>query len=378
MIRLLFCAFIGFAIAGCSTNSGHVKAELKEFDARYLLKRDWAKGVDSISRAQMQVSIYKSAVFAASDSGDVSSFSLDSGKKRWSRDVGAELSAGVGVGDDIVVVGTLDGDLIALNAEDGAEVWKHALAREVVAPPTISSGYVIAHSGDGRVTALSAKDGKPAWYFDQDVPALSIRGAGQSAEVSGAVAVGFANGRLAMFILESGEMIWEQQIAIPRGRSEISRLVDVDASPLVYGRTMFVASYGKEIVALDLRSGETRWKKDIGTYRDMMVDGQLLFVSDIEGHVWALDRRNGQTVWETDELLGRYLTNPVAINGQVIVGDVDGYLHILSREDGKVIGRLSYDDEPFSGNLRVEDDQLVVLSREGNLASYNLSEIVNK
>ena len=48
-------------------------------------------------------------------------------------------------------------------------------------------------------------------------------------------------------------------------------------------------------------------------------------------------------MWKQDKLLYRRLTAPVVFDRNIVVGDVEGYLHVLSPVDGTLIGRVATD-----------------------------------
>ena len=81
---------------------------------------------------------------------------------------------------------------------------------------------------DGKLHGLSMADGHELWQQQQTVPKLSLRGTASPA-IAGEVAVtGFDNGRVVASSLNDGSSVWETQLQIPAGKTDIDRLVDID------------------------------------------------------------------------------------------------------------------------------------------------------
>ncbi len=50
----------------------------------------------------------------------------------------------------------------------------------------------------------------------------------------------------------------------------------------------------------------------------------------------AYEISTGQKLWENDSLLNRQLSNPVMLGQDLIVGDLDGVLHMLNPATGEL------------------------------------------
>jgi len=92
------------------------------------------------------------------------------------------------------------------------------------------------------------------------------------------------------------------------------------------------------------------------------VDKKNVYVVDDSSAVHALDKGSGASLWKQDKLVNRRLTAPVMLDGRIVVGDLQGYLHVLSPETGEIIGRLATDGTavksimPLAGALIVQTD----------------------
>jgi outer membrane protein assembly factor BamB len=184
---------------------------------------------------------------------------------------------------------------------------------------------------------------------------------------------GFSNGRLVAFDLESGRLLWEATVSVPRGRSELERMVDIDGDPLVLGGLVFAATYQGELAAMVEKSGEVVWRRKLSSHAGLGGDFQQLYVTDDEDRVWAIDPRNGAALWKQEKMYGRKLTAPIPMGNYVLVGDYEGYVHALSPDDGAVIGRIRVGSDPISTPPRVEGDVAYILGDGGDLAVITAS-----
>ena len=201
---------------------------------------------------------------------------------------------------------------------------------------------------------------------------LTLRGTSSPVVQRGAVVAGFANGKVAALTLANGFQVWETSISIPQGRSELDRLVDVDANPVIVGDTVFVVSFQGKIAIIDLRSGNLGWSRDMSSYTGLGVDYSQVYVTDEESNVWALSRDNGASVWKQDKLHNRALSAPEPFNNYVAVGDFEGYLHLLTTYDGRIAGRVRVDSSGIAARPVAVGDVLYVYGKGGTLAAYTL------
>lgn len=337
-------------LAACSGGSSRLVLEppapLTKFEATFKVEARWArqlgKGVDKHFIALTPL-VERERVYAANRKGRVEAFELDSGTRLWRRDLDAAIHGGVGDGGELVLFGG-DAEVIALDKRDGQVRWRAVVSSEVLAAPRRGGDVVVARTVDGALFGLDAADGRQLWRYSQPVPLLSLRGVGEPHIEGGIVVAGFDNGRVAAVSLQDGRPLWETALALPRGRTELERMVDVDAGLVVRDGVVYAAGYQGRIAALTLDSGRLLWTREFSTWSGLAVAGSELYVSDAEGQLWALARSNGGTLWKQDALRGRVLSAPAVQGGTVVVADFEGYLHWLTREDGALAARARVED----------------------------------
>jgi outer membrane protein assembly factor BamB len=232
---------------------------------------------------------------------------------------------------------------------------------------------VVVHTIDGKLFALNAEDGKQLWIYDRSIPVLTLHGSSSPVINGPAVFCGFSNGRLVAFDLESGRLLWEATVSVPRGRSELERMVDIDGDPLVLGGLVVVATFQGAVAAIVEKSGQVVWRRTLSSYAGLGGDFQQLYVTDDEDRVWAIDPRNGAALWKQEKMHGRKLTAPIPMGNYVLVGDYEGYVHVLSPEDGALLGRIRVGSDPISTPPYVVDDVAYILGDGGDLAAITVS-----
>jgi len=348
-------------------------AELLDYKAEIELDVLWKERVgvgadDKFLNLDLAVSYGK--VFVADREGLVQARDAATGDLIWETETEYQFSAGPGTGNSTVIFATSNAEVVAFSLETGEKQWVSSVSSEVLANPVIAKNSVIIRTTDGKLTALSEKDGSELWVFERSVPALSIRGTGTPIIVEDKVIAGYANGKLLALRLSDGKNSWETSIAIPSGRSEIERLVDLDVDPVETDGVIFISSYqGGTTAVLDL-NGDVLWRnKDVSSYSGLSYDWRYLYVSDTASHVWQLDQGSGRSLWKQDELYNRMLSTPVAYDDYVVVGDFEGYIHWLAVSDGRQLGRIEIAGSAINTKPVVVNNIVYIYAKDGTLAA---------
>jgi len=385
VIRVLSLLLAVVLLPGCSTVSGILggednaepPAKLEKFDPEITLKKVWSTRAGSGYDGQfvhLIPAVKGPYVVVADRKGRVTALSAESGKRLWETRTGKLISAGPGIGEELVLVGTSDAGVVALNLQDGSILWEARVTSEVLSVPQVDLGVVVVQTADGNVTGLNAADGSKLWIYDRTVPTLSLRGTSTPAVEQGIVLAGFASGKLAAISSEKGYVAWETSVAIPKGRSELERMVDVDADPVIVGTAVYVVSYQGRIAVIDIQNGNLGWTRDMSSFAGLGVDFAQVYVTDADSYVWALARDSGGSVWKQDKLLNRVVTAPEPYGNYVAVGDYEGYLHLLSRYDGHFAARVRVDSDGIRARPVTVGDLLYVYGNGGTIAAYTLTE----
>lgn len=316
-------------------------------------------------------------VYAADRHGTVKAVSASDGKEVWSVNLAeksgwfssspALLSGGVTVAGGHVYVGSEKAKVYALNTNDGSEAWKTNVAGEALSRPVVSDGLVLIHTSNGQLQALNTSDGAVKWTVNLDMPSLSLRGESAPATAYGAAIVGGDNGRVSAVLMQQGQMIWQQRISQATGPTEIDRLSDVDTTPVIVNGVVYALAYNGNLTALDLRSGQIMWKRELGSVSNFVVDGNRIYMIDQNDRVLALTTDGGVTLWTQSDLLHRNLTAPALYNGYIVTGDSEGYMHWINVEDGRFVAQQKVDGSGFLTDPVAADGKLLIQAKDGTL-----------
>ncbi|WP_456406219.1 outer membrane protein assembly factor BamB [Thiolapillus sp.] len=385
-LRLPLLVLLSAALSGCGTMADPRQwfgsddpalepAELVDFTASVQPTQVWSMDIgdasDNLSR--LGPAVDAGILYVANTEGQLFALEADTGAQLWQVDTQLPVTAGPGAAEGVLALGAAEGQLVVFDARNGEELWRRDLSSEILAVPAIGSDVVVVHTVDGKLFGLDAASGEQQWLYDHKVPVLTLRGS-SSPVISGvSVYCGLAGGKMVSLSLDSGEVEWEQHITVPSGRSDLERMVDVDADPLIYSGTVYGGAYQGDVAALGEGSGKVFWKRKISVYNNMAVNWQQLVVSDAQGFVWSLDPDTGAARWRQKALMNRALSAPALQGDYTVVGDFEGYLHWLSSEDGAMAARLRVGDAIVAAPV-VVDDVLYVLASDGKLTALRLPE----
>ena len=372
-------------LSGCSLFSGEedvVKmSPLPTVENQFEPEKSWSTSVGSgigDFYSNLHPAWQDGNIYAADRRGTVKAVNADDGKEVWSVDLSektnfyssnlpALLSGGVTVDGAHVYIGSEKAQVYALNTSDGSIAWQSKAAGEVLSRPVVSDGLVLVHTSNGQLQAFDETDGAVKWTVNLDMPALSLRGESAPAVAFGAAIVGGDNGRVSAVLMKQGQLIWQQRISQATGATEIDRLSDVDTTPVIVNGVVYALAYNGNLTALDLRSGQVMWKRELGSVNDFIVDANRIFLVDQNDRVVALNADGGVTLWTQSDLLHRNLTSPVLYNGYLVVGDSEGYMHWINADDGRFVAQQKVDSSGFQTEPVVASDKLLIQAKDGTL-----------
>jgi len=306
-------------------------------------------------------------LYLANGDGNVESFNVNNGELQGARKVESRLTAGPGISGHLLLLGDKEGAVFALDDQSGKVVWRAHVDSQVVVTPVGNGEVVIVRSIDGKVYGLHASTGKRLWVKDVSLPPLTLHGGGVPLLLPERVLVGMSNGQLLSLDWKTGKTHWEHQLATPRGRNDLERMVDVDGSLIFADGVVYAATYQGKLVAVEVKTGQLLWSRKFSSYTGGVLLGDSLFVADAESHVWAIHRKTGASLWQQDKLHYRGVGRPVLINQQLLVSDHDGYFYALSLDDGRVLNKSRLESGKIRHFMPFSSDKLVVLNQHGVL-----------
>ncbi len=376
LLLMLLCSLM---LQGCSwfRNWGDPEpgdpAELVKFDSTVKVKKIWSTSVgDGMGKHGVAMApVYVNGkLYAADYEGRLVAIDAENGKKLWSIKTKQPFSGGPSVGDELIIMGTIDGAVIAFDVSNGNERWSAKVSSEVLSVAGIADDVVVVRGIDGRVFGLDSETGARLWIHDHSVPLLTLRGNADLLVRGSTIYVGYDDGSVTALRAEDGSLIWNQSIVSPEGRTELERLSDIGTNMVIVASDLIVSSYKSRVVSLAADSGRLLWFKDISSATGVTVDRTNLAVSDKVGDLWLLDRRNGATQWKVDQLTNRGLSRPAFYGDYIVVGDKEGYLHWLNTSNGNFVARVREGKKGFVAAPLTVGTTTYVLTTKGKLAAY--------
>ncbi len=352
--------------------------ELTEFDPQVQILQNWQVslgGNTEKTRLQLYPHVHADKIAFTETDGRLSVYEQSTGRLLHSVNTIGSVAAGVGGNNSHLVVGSLDGDVAAYDQQGATQIWSVNVGSEVVAIAHSQSDQAVIRTNDNRILALSMNTGEQLWTVAQTPPALTLRGASKPLILDRVVYAGLDNGEVIAISMDSGSLIWESRVSVPSGRSELDRLVDIDGQLAADEEFIYAASYHGRTVAISRVNGRIIWARDIASIAGVSVDESLVYVTDRDDNIWALEKATGVSVWKQEKFLYRQLSAPVVQDNAILVGDGQGYLHALSRQNGSIIGRTKLGKNPIHVSAMSTRQSAYVMDSNGRMASISLVTI---
>ena len=340
-----------------------------------VLRREWDVNIGNGQGANYTeiTPVYNGGViYAASENGNVAAIDSTSGNAIWRTRIDGVITGGVGAGNGMVMLATESAELVVLNQDDGTLKWRHEVTSEVLSAPQTNGDVVVAQSVDDKLVALDAEDGEQRWIYETTQPALTLRGSSKPAITPDSVIAGFSNGTLVAVTADDGVYIWEERVAVPEGDYDIDRVIDVDGDLLLDGGRILASSYQGNLMAFEVSTGRIVWGMEASSYHGMAQGFGNIYYCDDKSQVFAIRDNSEDIVWDNSDLLNRRITAPTTIGNYIAVADYEGYVHLLSQIDGRIVGRIQADNDGVRANLIGNNGRLFVFGNSGRLTAYQL------
>jgi outer membrane protein assembly factor BamB len=365
-------------MTGCSTlnslnpfasdKKGDQPAKLVELKGSMAVRTAWKLDIGKAKSYQFSPALSGNTLVVAAADGAIARVDAATGKQLWRVKADSELSAGVGTDGNLIVVGGEKGILMGYDM-DGKLLWKTQLSSEILSAPVVSQGIVVARSIDNRIVGVDATDGSKKWTVQKVAPPLTLRNAPGMIVAGTDVIVAQPGGKLSALIIATGAPRWDVEVGISRGATELERVTDIGGAPVLFENEVCAASYQGRVGCFDLVTGSARWTRDLSSSVGVAVDQLFVFAPDDKGALNAFTRDTGASSWKNDKLSFRRLSTPLSYGRAVAVGDYEGYVHFLSREDGSFLARAATDGSPIVGTPLVAGANLIFQTQNGTVTA---------
>ncbi len=380
LYRLTLLISMLLLMFGCATpDNSEPPAELTEIDNPESVREVWSFQIgksSSVNFFDLSPLVLDKVIYTIDLNGLIYQIDAKTGNDNWSYETGLAAIAGLSGDSEQLLATSRDGEvaLYEIKPKGLVERWKKQLSSEIRSQAVLDSGQVFVRTGDGKLSALDASSGEILWTVTRRVPALSLTGTSRPIPAGDLIIAGFDNGKLVAFERSNGSTAWETTIGSPRGRTEIERLVDLDGQFVVRDGVVYISSFQGNLAAVTVSTGQVIWSRDFSSSQAIAIDQEALYLVDDRSHLWSVDRRTGSSFWKQDVLNARKITAPAILGDRLVVGDLAGYIHILRRSDGMLMGRVQpFDSRYFSQPLN-QNGTAIVLDVAGNLTALTLDE----
>lgn len=365
-------------LAGCSTlnsinpfaskSKGNQPAPLVELKGSMAVRTAWKLDIGKAADYVFTPAVVGNTVIAASADGAIARVESATGRQLWRVKSATPLTAGVGSDGNMLVFGGTEGTVLAFDM-DGKAMWKYQASSEVLSAPVVGQGVVVVRSIDNRIVGIDAKTGQQKWTVQRTAPPLILRNAPGMVVVDKDVIIAQPGGKLISLLLATGAPRWEVAVGEARGATELERVTDIGGTPVVFEGQVCAAAYQGRVGCFDVATGAARWNKDLSSEVGVSVDQRFVFAVDDKGAVSAFDRETGASVWKNDKLGYRRVSTPVSYGRAVAVGDYQGYIHFLSREDGSFLARAATDGSRVISAPQVAGSNLIFQTQSGTVTA---------
>lgn len=366
VLRVAAASILVAALAACSGTSKPKPAELGANPALFGVRQAWSLRVPSVA-FPLQTNVSGDTVTVASADGVVVAIDARSGQEMWRANAGAPLTAGVGSDGAVAAVVTRDNELVALEA--GKVLWKQRLGAQAYTAPLVAGRRVFVQTGDRTITAWDGQTGRRLWSQTRTAENLVLKRPGVMLAVGDTLVAG-VGGRLVGMNPANGTSRWESPIAAPRGTNDVERLVDLTGPVSRDGETICARAYYANVGCVDASRGVLLWTKAASGAVGVSGDDRTVYGTESNGNVTAWRRTDGERAWSTEIFRNRTLTAPLAVGRSLVIGDDTGLVLLVSREDGKMLNRLTPDGSPIAATPVLAGNTVVIVTRNGGVFGY--------
>jgi outer membrane protein assembly factor BamB len=331
------------------------------------VKQAWANRVGP-PPAGSSPAVFGNTVIVAGADGTVAAIDALSGRDLWRGSAGAALATGAGTDGKLTAVVTRENDVVAMDG-GGKVLWKTKLPAQTFTAPFVAGARVFVLVADRSVHALDGATGKKLWTQQRPSEALVLSKAGTILAVGDTLVVG-SGGRLVGLNPGNGSIRWEAAIASPRGTNDVERLVDLVGSTSRIGEIVCARAFQAAVGCVNAARGTLLWNRPANGIEGIHGDSNLIFGTETDGKLIAWSRADGQIAWQSDRLQYRDLSAPLVVGRSVALGDSSGNIHLLSRENGSPLNRLSTDGSAIMGGPVLAGDSLVVATQSGGVFGF--------
>ena len=366
-------------------NAQHI---IPNIEAGTSFQKQWAASFGSgSSKREFLISkplVANGVVYGLDAKARLSAINLRDGEKLWSVNITSVNSnvndtalkgVGMAIDNEVVFVTTGFGFVAALKADDGEKIWSRDLISPLRIAPMVAGGKVFVQSVDNKFYALDAASGEILWDYDIAMEDTTMVGGAVAAYSPSldVVLTGFSNGEIQSFNATIGSPLWSDILVANRQAYSSTFLHTIKASPVIDGETAYILGSSNVFTAVDIRSGERLWEKEIGGVNTPLLVNNVLYAVSSDNELVALDKSNGNVLWSVPVKGAKknraVVYAPIMLSGRLVVAASNGVVTSYDPKSGKLLGTVDLDEDLNSAPI-ASDGYIIFSTAKAELLAY--------
>lgn len=381
-----------FSWAQAGINPQHITGNLK---AGFDLKEQWSGTFGTgIGKRDVMLAapvVSENRVFVMDSKGKVSAFDLKNGRRLWENVLQANIggfketksrASGLAVDGKVLYATTGFGGVFAMNTEDGAPKWRKIMDAPIRISPTVANDMLFVQTVDNKIYALDKTSGQELWRFGVAQEDTVIAGGAVPAfdESDNVVIVGFSNGEIVVLNAAVGTPLWSSMLVSNKKVSSSTEINAIGAYPIVEDRIIYAISNSNSMLALDMRTGDKLWEKEIGSTQNMLMAGDYLFVISNRNILYAIEKLSGDIVWsldvkgyiseeDDDKGVMVYAAPPLMLNGNILLAFSNGRILKINAANGTIVAKTNIGID-ISNGLIAANERVIAVSDDADVIVF--------
>lgn len=362
-------------------NSNHIIGNLS---AGFTLKEQWGENFgEGINKRNLMLAapvVAADKVFVMDTQGKVSAFDYRTGKRLWENTLTADIggfkeaksrASGLAADAATLYATTGFGGVFAMDLATGAPKWRKVMESPIRIAPTVTDKMLVIQTVDNSLYALDKNNGQEIWRFGVAHEDTVIAGGASPAydAADNVVVAGFSNGEIVVLNAAIGTPLWSQMLVSNRQTRSTTEINTIGAYPIVEDGVIYAVSNSDVMLALDMRTGDKLWEKEIGSMQNMLLAGDYLFVISSRNVLYAVEKYTGAVSWalnvhdfldEKDTDATVYAAPPLMLNGQILLAFSNGKILKIDAKQGVVTAKTDLGIDISNGLIAAQQKVVAV------------------
>ena len=361
----------------------------------YPLKKIWEIDTDQNLNSEnpflSEPIIISSHLYLINNDGVVFKINIDNGKIVWKKNIFNDLentivgtpsiSGSISNKDEIIIyVNSGYNEIVAINGNNGNSIWKKKYNLPFRGGMTVSKEFLLISDFAGNFLSINNKSGETNWSILLGSDYSSVYTNARPIVAKNKIVVPGTGGAFFVIALETGELLWTENISSNKQLPKVFHAGDIVADPIFKNGVIYLVSQSGNVSAFDINTSKELWNLPIGGFETPTLSGKTIFINSNMGLLTAIDIVTGKVRWtkkypnyiNVDSFFAEkeiaFYKGPTLINSKILFGDNDGKIHIVDPNNGSdlgsiLVGKLAI--PPIPSNRKV-----FFLTENGKLLAY--------